>query len=86
MYLSGPYVDKSNRVIRRYGQASQENFLRVEFRDENHLQFRFDKDVDSEGFIRARVGQIMEKGLVIAGRKFYFLAYSQSALKEHSVW
>ncbi|KAF5355063.1 hypothetical protein D9756_005511 [Leucocoprinus leucothites] len=86
MFLSGPFIDKSNRVIRRYSQTSQENFIRVEFRDENNLQYRFDKDIDSIGFIRARVEPIMRNGLVIAGRKFHFLAYSQSALREHSVW
>ncbi|KAJ3575271.1 hypothetical protein NP233_g1196 [Leucocoprinus birnbaumii] len=86
MYLSGPFIDKSNRVIRRYSQTSQENFIRVEFRDENNLQYRFDKDIDGVGFIQARIGPIMRDGLVIAGRRFFFLAYSQSALREHSVW
>lgn len=86
MFLSGPFVDKSNRVIRRYARTNQENFLRVEFRDDNNLQFRFDRDVDSLDFIQRRIGPIMHEGLVIAGRKFRFLAYSQSALKEHSVW
>lgn len=86
MFLSGPFIDQSNRVIRRYSQASQENFLRVEFRDENNLQYRFDRDVNGEEFIKDRVGPIMRDGLVIAGRRFRFLAYSQSALKEHSVW
>ena len=86
MFLDGPFIEKSNRVIRRYNQMNQENFLRVEFRDENNLRYRFDKDVDGAGFVKTRIGPIMREGLVIAGRKFHFLAYSQSALKEHSVW
>lgn len=86
MYLEGPFVEKSNRVIRRYDSTNQDNFLRVEFRDEDKLQFRFGKDVDGAEFIESRLGPIMGDGLVIAGRKFRFLAYSQSALKEHSVW
>jgi len=86
MFLDGPFIEKSNRVIRRYNQMNQENFLRVEFRDENNLRYRFDKDVDGVGFVKTRIGPIMREGLVIAGRKFHFFAYSQSALKEHSVW
>lgn len=86
MYLDGPFIEKSNRVIRRYTPANQQNFIRVEFRDENNLLYRHDKDIDSAKFVNAWIGPIMRDGLVIAGRKFRFLAYSQSALKEHSVW
>jgi hypothetical protein len=86
IFLNGPYIDKSNRVLRRYSKANHENFLRVEFRDENNLQYRSDKDIDDEEFIRKRIGPFMHEGLVIAGRRFKFLAYSQSALREHSVW
>ncbi|KAF7782738.1 hypothetical protein Agabi119p4_2114 [Agaricus bisporus var. burnettii] len=86
IFLNGPFIDKSNRVLRRYSKANHENFLRVEFRDENNLQYRSDKDIDDEEFVRRRLGHFMHEGLVIAGRRFRFLAYSQSALREHSVW
>lgn len=86
MFLNGPYPEQSNRVIRRYDVGHQENFLRVTFRDENHLQYRVDRDIDGPGFIKARFGEFLKNGLSIAGRVFDFLAYSQSALKEHSVW
>lgn len=86
IFLNGPYIDKSNRVIRRYSKANHDNFLRVEFRDETNLQYRSDKDIDGEGFILRRIGPFMRDGLMIAGRRFRFLAYSQSALREHSVW
>jgi len=86
MFLNGPFPEQSNRVIRRYDNENHENFLRVTFRDENHLQYRFDREVDGPRFIRERVGVYLKNGLTIAGRAFKFLAYSQSALKEHSVW
>lgn len=86
MFFNGPYPEQSNRVIRRYDSECHENFLRVTFRDENHLQYRFDREIDGPGFIKDRVGEFLKKGLSIAGRVFEFLAYSQSALKEHSVW
>jgi hypothetical protein len=86
MTLQGPFPEQSNRVIRRYDSTDHESFLRVTFRDDNDLQLRFDRDIDGPGFIRDRFGRFLKKGLSIAGRTFNFLAYSQSALKEHSVW
>ncbi|KAG5644736.1 hypothetical protein DXG03_007865 [Asterophora parasitica] len=86
MRLSGPQFERSNRVIRRYHPDHHESFLRVSFVEEGRLQYRFDRDVDGPAFIRSRVGPFLLQGLIIAGRKFRFLAYSQSALKEHAVW
>ncbi|KIM48044.1 hypothetical protein M413DRAFT_22601 [Hebeloma cylindrosporum] len=86
MKLDGPSPDRSNRVIRAYETRHQESFLRVSFLDESKLHYRFDREVDGPEFIHTRVGPFLLDGLTIAGRKFDFLAYSQSALKEHSVW
>ena len=86
MFLDGPFPERSNRVIRMYEPRHQECFLRVSFADEARLQYRFDREVDGEGFIRSRVGPFLLQGLTIARREFRFLAYSQSALKEHAVW
>lgn len=44
MILEGPYVIQSNRVIRRYPDH-QEHFIRVEFRDEDRLQYRWAREV-----------------------------------------
>ncbi|TCD63993.1 hypothetical protein EIP91_004695 [Steccherinum ochraceum] len=85
MWLEGPYPERSNRIIRQYPR-DHDSFLRVSFVDENNLQYRFDREVDGRAFIQKRVGDILSKGLSIAGRHFDFLAYSQSALKEHAVW
>jgi hypothetical protein len=59
----------------------------VTFEEETRLQLRFDREVDGATFVKKRYGTILrESGLKIAGREYRFLAYSQSALKEHSVW
>lgn len=42
--LEGPYVIQSNRVIRQYF-GYHEHFLRVDFRDEDRLQYRWSRDV-----------------------------------------
>ncbi|PFH54630.1 hypothetical protein AMATHDRAFT_134703 [Amanita thiersii Skay4041] len=86
MQLSGPFLERSNRVIRSYPPPMHDSFLRVNFNDEGGLFFRFDRDIDGPKFIRNRIGSLLFKGLLIAGRLFRFLAYSQSSLKEHSVW
>ncbi|KAI8995541.1 RdRP-domain-containing protein [Trametes punicea] len=85
MLLEGPFPERSNRVMRTY-YRSQDSFLRVSFQDENRLQLRFDREVDGPDFVNRRVKRILLDGLTIAGAHFDFLAYSQSALKEHAVW
>ena len=44
LVLEGPFPMESNRVIREY-QNFQENFIRVDFRDEDRLQYRWERDV-----------------------------------------
>ncbi|KAI1797788.1 RdRP-domain-containing protein [Ganoderma leucocontextum] len=85
MILEGPFPERSNRVMRQYFH-SQDCFLRVSFQDENRLQYRFDREVDGRDFINRRVKHVLLHGIKIAGADFRFLAYSQSALKEHAVW
>ncbi|KAI9449720.1 RdRP-domain-containing protein [Lactarius psammicola] len=87
--LEGPYTTQSNRVIRRYlshDPALVDRFVRVEFRDEDRLHYRWDGDVDGSWFLQQRVGGILRDGFTIGGLTFEFLAYSTSALREHSVW
>jgi RNA-dependent RNA polymerase len=87
--LEGPYPTQSNRVIRHYQShdpSLAERFIRVEFRDEDRLSYRWDGEVDGTLFLKQRVGGILHHGFEIGGRAFEFLAYSTSALREHSVW
>lgn len=83
--LEGPFPVLSNRVLRKYSEH-QHCFLRVHFTDEEHHQFRWEREVDGRAFVRARVGDILKNGFELAGRHFDFLAYSFGALKEHTVW
>ncbi|KAG9009177.1 hypothetical protein FRB93_005673 [Tulasnella sp. JGI-2019a] len=81
----GPFPDQSNRVLRRYPNNTN-CFLRVQFTDEDLLDFRWDWNVQGAAFVRERVGGVLKSGLAVAGRQFKFLLFSQSALKEHAVW
>ena len=85
----GPYTTQSNRVIRRYQNHDPrlvEHFVRVEFRDEDGLTYRWDGKVDGTLFLRRRIGGILREGFELGGRAFEFLAYSNSSLREHAVW
>ncbi|KAG8856325.1 hypothetical protein FRB96_006476 [Tulasnella sp. 330] len=57
-----------------------------QFSDEDGLDYRWEWTVQGAAFVHERVGGILKGGLVIAGREFKFLHFSQSALKEHAVW
>jgi RNA-dependent RNA polymerase len=85
MILEGPYLTQSNRVIRRY-PGFEHNFVRVDFRDEDRLQFRWEQDVNGKTILEKRVGDTLKDGFYLAGRHLEFLAYSSSSLREHAVW
>ena len=87
--LEGPYTTQSNRVIRRYqghDPSLADQFIRVEFRDEDRLAYRWDGDVDGTWLLQQRVRGTLRHGFELGGRAFEFLAYSTSALREHAVW
>jgi len=85
MLFEGPYATQSNRIIRQFS-GYEDFFLRVDFRDEDRLQYRWSREVDGASFVRERVGTALKQGFEIAGAHFEFLAYSSSALREHAVW
>ncbi|KAJ3989755.1 RNA dependent RNA polymerase-domain-containing protein [Lentinula detonsa] len=84
MLLEGPYAGDSNRIIRQYA-GYEDHFLRVAFSDEDRMRLRWDREYDGHVFLEERIGGLL-KGFELAGRRFEFLAYSTSALREHSVW
>ena len=85
MILEGPYAAHGNRIIREYSRF-EGCFLRVDFRDEDRLQYRWAPDVDGPDYLDDRAGGILKNGFELGGRRFEFLAYSTSALREHAVW
>ncbi|KAI0647398.1 RdRP-domain-containing protein [Trametes meyenii] len=83
--LEGPYVSVSNRVIRQF-VGFEDHFIRVDFRDEDRLQYRWTREVDGTTLLEERIGGVLKEGFELGGRRFEFLAYSSSALREHAVW
>ncbi|KAH9814507.1 RNA dependent RNA polymerase-domain-containing protein [Melampsora americana] len=82
--LEGPVTEQSNSVLRMYRDTH--NFLRISIREENGFTLRPDRDVDILRLLRTRYLDFLTKGLKLCGRKFEFLGYSSSALREHQAW
>ena len=93
MYVCGPEVNLSNRVLRNYPEDI-DNFLRVSFVDDDldklHATVLSSCASSANGErqtgIYDRILSILRNGIVIGAKKFEFLAYSNSQLRENSVW
>ncbi|CAJ1932686.1 unnamed protein product [Sphenostylis stenocarpa] len=89
VYFCGPEINVSNRVLRHFHKHI-DNFLRVSFVDEE-LDRLFSTDLSSRAQnkkteIYTRILSILQNGIVIGGKKFEFLAFSSSQLRENSLW
>lgn len=89
IYFCGPEVNLSNRVLRNYPQDT-DNFLRVSFVDEDmeklHSADLMSAGVERETKIHQRVLFTLKNGIKIGHKKFEFLAFSSSQLRDNSVW
>ncbi|KAJ9708546.1 hypothetical protein PVL29_000538 [Vitis rotundifolia] len=91
VYFCGPEVNVSNRVLRNYPEDI-DNFLRVSFLDENLEKIhstvispRMSNEGRRTGVYR-RILSILQNGIVIGDKKFDFLAFSSSQLRDNSAW
>jgi RNA-dependent RNA polymerase len=90
MLLLPEEKEQGNSVLRHFHRY-QDRFLRVQFNDE-HDQLQVNASVKEADAINpsagtmARVRRALQHGLIIAGRKYVFLAASASQSKEHSCW
>ena len=73
--LTGPLLEDSNSILRRY--AKPENFIRVAVREEDgSLLGR-----GSEKIVDGRFKRLFREGFELGGRKWHFLAWAASSLK-----
>ncbi|XP_050232388.1 RNA-dependent RNA polymerase 1 [Mercurialis annua] len=93
VYFCGPEVNVSNRVLRHYPEEVN-NFLRVSFLDEE-LDKMYSTDLaprtssgneNKRTAIYKRVLSVLQNGIHIGNKKFEFLAFSSSQLRENSCW
>ncbi|KAG2701590.1 hypothetical protein I3760_06G052900 [Carya illinoinensis] len=92
VYFCGPEVNLSNRVLCNYPEDI-DNFLRVSFVDEDFdkvrsiaLSPRSSSNEDKRTRVYERIISTLRNGIVIGDRKFEFLAFSSSQVREKSVW
>ncbi|KAK0434561.1 RdRP-domain-containing protein [Armillaria borealis] len=81
-FLEGPLPDQSNSVLRRYN--NNEAFLRVSFQDEDKGKPRREQSLSIDQLLVKRYRPVLTDGVLVAGRKFDFLGYSMSGLKDYS--
>ncbi|XP_042500578.1 probable RNA-dependent RNA polymerase 1 [Macadamia integrifolia] len=93
VFFCGPEVNVSNRVLRQYSKHI-DNFIRVSFVDEN-LDKMCSIDLSprtSTGSKERRTGiykrilSTLKNGIVIGEKRFDFLAFSSSQLRDNSAW
>jgi RNA-dependent RNA polymerase len=77
----GPVSEQSNRIVRKY--TSNGHFMRVSFRTEGGLNYRRDPELDFDKWLEERVGRALEEGMTLMGRRWDFLGYAVSLLREH---
>ncbi|KAJ3189533.1 hypothetical protein HK101_008933 [Irineochytrium annulatum] len=81
--VSKPEYDMGNRIIRE-NIAYKERFIRVSFCDE-YFDSVF-KVTSSPTIVEERIRKIMSDGMIVGGRNYVFLAYSNSQLREQGCW
>ncbi|KAF5177280.1 RNA-dependent RNA polymerase [Thalictrum thalictroides] len=91
VYYCGPEIIVSNRVLRHFHEYI-DNFIRVSFVDEDGERMR-SSDLSPRALtnnrhttLYDRVLSTLSNGIVIGTKKFDFLAFSSSQLRENSVW
>jgi RNA-dependent RNA polymerase len=89
VYFRGPEVSLSNRVLRNYPRDI-DNFIRVSFVDKDLDKLHSTvlspaANEDKQTSIYERLLSILRNGIAIGDKKFEFLAYSNSQLRENSL-
>ena len=85
IYLSGPYWESKNRILRRYPDHT-DFFMRVEFMEETGDPMRFEQDVSLDQIFQQRFKTVLQNGFIIGDRHFEFLGFSHSSLRSQSCW
>ncbi|KAL1551144.1 RNA-directed RNA polymerase [Salvia divinorum] len=93
VYFHGPEVNVSNRLLRNFHDHI-DNFLRVSFVEEDWSKmYAFDLsprgaggDENTRTKLYSRILSTLRNGITIGSKKFEFLAFSSSQLRENSLW
>jgi hypothetical protein len=85
MFLDGPDLEVSNRVIRQY-RTHSDNFIRVEFTDEDGSPLAYDSRTSNERIYGKKYQHALRGSITIAGQIYKFLGFSHSSLRSQTCW
>lgn len=85
IYIQTPSVETTNRVIRHYKDQS-EGFIRVQFMDEGFNRVGAGHSNLTKDSIYDRIFTILKRGVQIGKKRYEFLAFSSSQLREQGCW
>jgi RNA dependent RNA polymerase len=84
--MTGPEWMSTNRVLRLHPEH-HDRFLKVSFVEEDLTKIRPKGGMILDPILNGRWKSAFgPEGVNICGRRFYFLGFSQSSLREHSAW
>ncbi|KAI8977017.1 RNA dependent RNA polymerase-domain-containing protein [Mycotypha africana] len=88
IYYQPPTLETTNRVIRHYKDQC-DSFIRIQFVDEGFNRVGAsgaNGDTVSKNAIYNRIYDVLKRGVQIGKRRFEFLAFSSSQLREQGCW
>lgn len=87
MILSTPYVEMTNRVIRKYREHA-DRFLRVRFEDDEFRGYARINATSQKTMaeVLSKVFRTLNGGIMIGDRHYEFLAFGNSQLREHGAY
>lgn len=85
LYLSGPYPEAKNRVLRRHA-ANSDDFLRVTFMDEMGDRVHHDPRASVAPIFHDRFKSVLKDCITIGEKRFVFLGFSHSSLRAGTCW
>lgn len=86
MYVKTPTVELTNRVLRQYSDL-KDRFLRVQFTDEITFGRIWSDQVSKKSDeLYLHVHRVLRNGIIVGGRHFQLLAWSNSQFREHGAF
>ncbi|GAA5813501.1 hypothetical protein MFLAVUS_006979 [Mucor flavus] len=85
LYILPPSLETTNRVIRHYKDYS-DRFIRIQFMDEGFNRVSSSLDPRIKEAIYSRIYETLKRGIQIGDRRYEFLAFSSSQLREQGCW
>lgn len=85
MYLLPPTVETTNRVVRHFHEHA-DRFIRVQFVDEGQSRISASHSGLGNDAVYNRIFKVLQNGIQIGTRRYEFLAFSSSQLREHGCW